>query len=466
MMRADRFIFLGMLAVLPACGHDDPTQPVVIPPPQEAKGAAISIDPSKNFQTIVGWEATAEAGEIECSNWGSYKSGVLDRIVNEVGINRLRLEIRSGSEGDKDWFALWQAGSISRDEWRAHRYAPVNDNSDPSVIAPGGFHFTNMDRVIEEVVNPVRQRLAARGEALYVNLNYVDFANTAFEHKTNPAEYAEFLLATFQHIRSSYGWTPDAIEIILEPDNTNWTGADIGRAIVATGDRLKAAGFSPDFIAPSTTNMTTSLAYVEQLIAVPRVREYITDIAYHRYSGVSLSSLQNIAQRAASLGLRTAMLEHIGSGYQDLHADLGVGRNSSWQQYVVAGCGGDGSQGGAHIAVTGSGANVEYVMGTRTRLLRQYFLFVRAGAVRIGATSAAATFEPLAFRNTDGGYVVVVKADGAGEFHVKGLPSGTYGVKYATASEWDIDAPDAILGDGYVLNASIPAAGVLTIYRR
>lgn len=465
-MRFERPILMLLLAAAAACGHDSPVQPVVVPPPSEPKGTPITIDPSASFQTVLGWEATAEAGQFECPAWSSYKEGVLDRIVNEVGINRLRLEIRSGSEGNTDWFALKQSGQATNDEWRAHRYAPVNDNADPSVVAPGGFQFTEMDGVIDEVVNPVRQRLAARGEALYVNLNYVDFASTAFEHKSNPAEYAEFMLATFQHIRSRYGWTPDAIEIILEPDNTSWTGTDIARSIVATGDRLKAAGFSPDFIAPSTTNMATSLAYLEQVLAVPRVREYLTDIAYHRYSGVSMSALQNIAERATSLGMRTAMLEHIGSGYEDLHADLTVGRNSAWQQYVVAGCQGDGSQGTAHLTVSGSGSSVTYTMGTRTRLLRQYFLFVRAGAVRIGATSGAPAFEPLAFRNVDGAYVVVVKANAAGAFHVKGLPAGSYGVKYATASAWNVDAPDAILGDGYVLNASIPAAGVLTIYRR
>lgn len=47
---------------------------------------------------------------------------------------------------------------------------------------------------VEKFVNPLRARLAARGESLYVNLNYVSFYNQGtsgqpFLH-SNAAEYA------------------------------------------------------------------------------------------------------------------------------------------------------------------------------------------------------------------------------------------------------------------------------------
>lgn len=51
-----------------------------------------------------------------------------------------------------------------------------------------------------------------------MNLNYVDFGNSAFEHRDTPAEYGEIILVTFPRVRQKYGWVPNAVEISLEPD--------------------------------------------------------------------------------------------------------------------------------------------------------------------------------------------------------------------------------------------------------
>jgi hypothetical protein len=183
----------------------------------------------------MGWEATAQAGQEECDpvTYANYRDPLYDRVVTELGINRLRLPLKSGSENPTDHFADLLAGRITRSEWRTVRY---------------GFHFTELDHFIDNVVTPIRNRLLARGEQLYVNLNYTDFspqgAGTLL-HKEAPAEYAEFLLTAFQHIESRYGWTPDAVEIVLEPDNAVWSGTQIGTALVAAGDRLAAAGYRP-----------------------------------------------------------------------------------------------------------------------------------------------------------------------------------------------------------------------------
>jgi hypothetical protein len=47
---------------------------------------------------------------------------------------------------------------------------------------------------------------------------------------------------------------------------------------------------------------------------------------------------------------------------------------------------------------------------------------------------------------------------------VAGLPAGRYGIKYTTGSQYDVDLADVMLGSGGVLNASIPASGVVTMY--
>jgi glucosylceramidase len=52
----------------------------------------------------------------------------------------------------------------------------------------------------------------------------------------------------------------------------------------------------------------------------------------------------------------------------------------------------------------------------KTKFLRQYYKYVRPGAQRIDATSSDTTLDPLAFINTDGRYVTVMKAGSAGTF--------------------------------------------------
>jgi hypothetical protein len=143
-------------------------------------------------------------------------------------------------------------------------------------------------------------------------------------------------------------------------------------------------------------------------VAVPRVLEYLTDVAYHRYAGVSSETVAAIAARANQLGLRTAMLEHIESDYHDLHEDLRLGQNSAWQQFTLAYCAPD--NGAQYYFFDEAVASSTVTMGSRTRYFRQYFPFIRLNARRIGAVSGDNRLEPLAFRNADGKVAVVVKA--------------------------------------------------------
>jgi hypothetical protein len=435
----------------------------VIPPAPQ--GQVVEVYPELKYQEMTGWEGVAQMGEVECNRqaFKNYRVPLTDRIVNELGINRVRLPIQSGAENPTDWYAQYIAGNLQA--WRSNRYQIVNDNGDPRSANPQGFHFTGLDYLVDSVVNPMRARLAARGERLYVNLDYTDFGASTFEHSTDAEEYAELMLEAFRHLQSRNGWVPDAIEIILEPDNTqNWTGSRIGAVIKATGDRLKAAGFSPDFIAPSTSSMSSAVTYFDQLINVPGVRSYLTDLSYHRYGGVSAAALAEIRARAAQYGIRTAMLEHIGSGVEDLHEDLTKGGVSAWEQFTLAYCASD--DGSAYYLVNQSNPAAPVVnMGNLTRYLRQYFSFVRLGAIRIGAASGDSRFLPVAFQNPNGKLVVVIQTTGAASFTVRRLPAGAWGATWTTASQTFTSGPDIqMLPAGTTVN--IPAAGVITLVQR
>jgi uncharacterized protein YjdB len=172
-------------------------------------GNTILVAPSQTFQTITGWEGTNSIGEVECNQvaYQNYKAPVIDRLVNELGINRVRLEVRSGYENTVDYFPQYRSGQITYAQWKATWYAAVNDNADPNVIDPARFQWGWFDYVVDEVVLPLRAKLQARGEKLYVNLNYVDFRAGLVKNwiiEKHPAEYAEFLVATFQHMARTW----------------------------------------------------------------------------------------------------------------------------------------------------------------------------------------------------------------------------------------------------------------------
>lgn len=430
--------------------------------------ATITVEPAMTYQTISGWEAVAFALEPGNAAFANFKGTLFDQVANDLGINRVRLEIRSGVENAADNWSDYQDGIIPYQAWRSRRYATINDNDDPQIIDWSGFHFSEMDDAIERILNPLRAVLAARGDKLIVNVNYVAFTGQitdgAYLHD-DPAEYAEFVLATYLHLQGKYGWVPDLWEVILEPDNVSqWSGQLIGRAIVAAAARLEAAGFEPAFVAPSNTNMGNAVAYFDQMAAVRGALRHLRELSYHRYGGVSLQNLQAISARAAAHGLDTAMLEWWSgaNGYATLHEDLKVGNNSAWQQGVLAGA--LGAQMACYQIDDSVPTAPRVIPGDKTKFLRQYFRFIRPGAIRIEAGSQLSSFDPVAFVNIDGRFVVVVKCSGGGAFTLGGLPAGTYGISYTTAAEFDMNLPDQEIYAGQAIAGHIPQAGVLTVY--
>ncbi|MGE0104495.1 MAG: hypothetical protein AB7H86_20205 [Blastocatellales bacterium] len=431
--------------------------------------SVITIDPATTYQMINGWEATSQAGQDELKAvFPFYQSDLYDKAVNDLGINRLRLEIRSGAENPVDYFQRWQSGQISEEQYKPRRYEIINDNNDPNILDPNGIHFTEMDSAIDKVVVPIRQLVAARGEKLYVNLNYVDFGQSAFEHRDNPEEYAEFMQAVFQHIKGKYGWVPDGIEIVLENDNARWNGTQIGQVIVATGNRLRAAGFNPEFIGPSSTDIRNAITSFDEMVKVPGISDYLSEFSYHRYGGVNDDNIKAIGFRTIQNNVTSAHLELIGATYFDLFSDLSLGRNSSWAQFTIAWVSSQSGDDGAHYFIVNDSnpSTPVVVYGQRTKFLRQVFKFVRKGAIRIGATADNNSYQPLAFINADCSQVVAVKADTAGSFTINGLPAGTYGIKYSTGAEFDVNLPDTTITAGQPLTTAIPGSGVITVYGR
>jgi O-glycosyl hydrolase len=439
-------------------------------------GNVVDVAPSTTYQTMTGWQALTQNGWEECDQtaFPIYRNQLHDRAANELGINRMTIMVRSGAEITRDWFGDYKRGVIDYATYRASWFVPVNDNADPLAADANRFFWGYVDGQVDNSIQPMRQRLAARGEKLYIVLQYVDFVQgqtKPFQPMKVPEEYAELVTETFKHLRQKYNIVPDAFELVLEPEHTPYYAPDLGRAMVAAVNRLKASGFTPAIIAPSTTSMANASTWYDEMIQVPGARGLITELAYHRYVAVSLSALQAIGQRTQRDGIKSSMLEHIGSGIDALYDDLTIGMASAWQQFALAYCGqkDNPANGGVYYQINQTDpSNPRINITDHSRLLRQVFNFVRFGAVRIGAsTGNTAVLRPLAFRNVNGKYVVVVRTTGGAALTVRGLPAGMYGINYGTSSgAWNVDQADVSVPSGGTVQASIPSSGVVTIYGR
>jgi hypothetical protein len=437
--------------------------------------AAIDVFPQKTYQPMTGWEGSTQLGQLDCAPeaYARYKPELVDRLVNELGINRVRLHVRSGMEHRTDYFTPFRRGAVLR-EVAGNLMVAENDNDDPFVADSTGFQWGWFDHEVEQVVLPMREALRRRGEALYLNLSYVDFyldaPAKAFAQMQVPDEYAELIVETFRHMQAKYGFVPDGLEVVLEPENSPYRPAAIGASIIAVRERLARAGFRPDIIGPTYTRTANAIEWHDAMLQSVPGHRLVDVIGYHRYGGLSRPVLRGIAIRGRRDGAQTAMLEYIDGGFDALYDDLTIGRVSAWQQFALAYCGrrDNPGNGGVYYQVNQADPlNPRINITDRARLLRQVFHYVRAGATRLGVASGDDDVRPLAFRNANGGQVTVIWTKGPAPLTVRGLAAGTYGVNFSTPTgRYNVELPDIDVPAGDALEVRMPEAGVITIFAR
>jgi hypothetical protein len=394
----------------------------------------VRVHPEQTFQTMRAWEATAWAGNLDRTT-PRVRGEVLDSAA-ALGITRLRVEVRAGSEQPVDHWTRWRTGEIDYDGWRCVRYATVNDNDDPTVIDWDGFTFSELDNVVETIVLPYDERLGRRGEKVQLNLTYVAFTGQncggEYVHVDDLAEYAEFVLATQTHLRDKYGLVADSWEMVLEPDNTDvWTPAKLAEAVEIVGPMLEAHGFNARIIAPSTMSMEGGILWVEAILDRPGAARYLWEVSYHRYDRATPHAAEQYGVLASEVA-PTGMLEKIAADHEALYTDLAVARVSSWQQYALGDFGGD--EGGTYFLIE-EPKEGEFVVrpGARTAFLRPFIRNVRPGATRIGAEVTNANHRAVAFTNQDGRRVLGIWHERSGKVLVDGLEQGEYRVIRVTA---------------------------------
>ncbi|MEZ5922143.1 MAG: GMC oxidoreductase [Parvularculaceae bacterium] len=427
----------------------------------EGETATITLKPGAEYQTMRGWEATTDIAEGKQRKiFFGAKDAILDSVVNDVGINRVRLEIKSGSENTTRVWRRYMAGELDVKAWRALRYATVNDNDDPNVINWAGYDFAQIDEAIDDDVLPIRERLAARGEKLFVNLCYVAFTKQitdgAYIHD-DPEEYAEFVLATYLHLQKKYGLVPDTWEVILEPDLVpQWTPRKIGESIVAAARRLKENGFTPRFVIPSVTDTANVTRFLEGIAKVKGAMQYVAEISYHRYRNATRNNVETVAVRGAQYKKPTSMLElWFGRANSEvLFEDLTVGNASAFQGRTVL---------GNYDLSFSSDGKPQFALRKEVVENSQVYRFVRMGAVRLGAESTRPlNARPVAFRNPNGGVVVAVLVARPSSLVLKDLPAGRYSLSYAHGGQRVVEPNPLVVTAGGDVRFEMPVSGVVT----
>lgn len=458
---------------------DDPAFPAV--PDRPLLGSLITVNGSVTHQTLTGWETTPRMWEQDKDNnvynpeWLSFRNEIIQALV-DGGINRVRLEASSGIESDEDVWAKFTSGVYTYTDLKNRRYRTINDNADPNVLNAAGFHWSFIDYQMDNVVMPMKAKLAAMGLSLYINLNVVDYNPPAgqpagdLDFAANAAEYAEFVAAVIDHLQSAYGVKPDGLEIILEPDfNSSWSssaGTNIGQAAAAVAARLGSN--TPELILPTTSHANIAEAWFNAAMAVPGASAYASMMSWHNYDFPNTALRNSLRNAAAAAGVKTAMLEHGGADVNEFYEDLTQANVSSWQQWSAA-------YTNADPGAFTSGWNylvVDTVAGTafpaqQFRKISQIWRHAPLGAVRIDSPSSNQTaHKAAAFIRPDGGYTACVIASAAGDFTIDGLPAGIYGVEYTTDAELRAAAADIPVGAQGRVNFTMPAAGVAAIYAK
>lgn len=457
-------------------------------------GETVTIDPAVKYNTNDGWETTTVWADIDPNGYymdtlESFRDELADIAVNELGLNRVRLELRSGSENSVDNFSLYLSREITYNTSKERWYHKENDNGRAKVADPDGFHFSELDYQMENVILPMKRKLEERGEEIYINLQLVDLNDAEQDrdgdgkhpksdvfYDDRPSEYAELIHEAFKHLDAKYGFIPDSLEVILEPDNGSsfwsaWdgaTGVDIADCMVAAVDRLEADGYVlKDVIAPSVVYAGNADKYFDEMITVRNALEKITTISYHTYDRkLDISERADILDRAKQHGLKTAMLEYTeGDGKHWFFEALNT-HISSYQRWGYAAV-----HPSTYIETdfTVPDAPV-FGLHDLSKGLVHVFPYIRPGAVQIAASGNS-----VAYINPNGGYTVIISNDQGdyGSFAVNGLPAGTYEVvSYGRDSRnmdsYGVTYPDIKISAGETL--TLPSVktsrGLITIFSK
>jgi O-glycosyl hydrolase len=382
--------------------------------PNTGSATAINITPGTKHQTIDGFGAFTAGNEGD-GGFGDKYQRVLATAVNNLGVSLVRSELPPDFE-------------------------IVNDNDDPNVINPAGYNVNALPvkKFIEQYNLGVRKFITTLWTPpAYMKRNLSNSAIQNFFEDNRldsnfTAEFAEYIVAYIKIMKQETGIDIFAISLqnelqFNEPYNSaKYTPEEYVNIVKAVGRRFKKEGIKTLLFGPENLPAQADYSsYVDAIFNDAEAKNYFNIYAIHNYDatgtaqgsassgdwGNILTSARRFPAIAGALpaghtgnggsGIRTAQTET--SGYfQDwdnalrlaatIHRALVFGNISMWVYWSVE-----------------SGENSEYGLlnGEKTGnsplmyASKQYYKFVRPGAVRVDASTSDANILVSAFQNAD-----------------------------------------------------------------
>ncbi len=403
----------------------------------------VTLNPSIQYQTILGWGASASSPPWTCQ---LLREAVIHEAVNELGLTRLRLELPSGNRSDT---RAWEQ---------------QNDDWDPLNINWPAFNTADADKRITEMVIPFKRAVEANGEPfnIYVSPSFFNGGSSGAAPAwllNNPGEYAEFALAYLLNLRDVHGIEADFYCILNEAGNNNPFNASVVAEMIKTlGPRLQAAGFSTKMQFPECVNAQVAWNnYIQNVKGDDEMWSRVGCLSYHLY-GTNDPYRSHIGNLGVSMHLPTAQTEFMDLTMNHLYDDLTLGAVSYWEIYGLGQC------------LQWNTSNTSFSRIRQYWNFRQVMHFVRPGAVRIEAVSNDSNLRALAFSHNGAMTVVLINGSGSRAANILNLPVGTYGVCQSVGGgdyqELGLQAVAASRGVATTgtLPVTVPSNAVMTIY--
>jgi len=418
----------------------------------QANAVTVTIDGAVKHQTMDGFGGA--------ESWRKPPASMYTRIFDDLGVSILRFQMFAYTESTPD-----QPGDRAAD----------NDNDDPFSI-----DWNGVDTNIIGWCASLLQAAQSRGvkiigttwspPAWMKNNNLVESSSTFKSGYED--ELVEFIQIWVEGMERYHGVHVDSVTIQNEPDNLppwpgcKYTPAQLRDIIKLLGARFAAEGITTEIHAPDMTSLNNfNNSYADTICQDPVAKGYVDQLATHPY----WSSFGNpdshingwIAAHnlASGYGKPLWQTEYTGRGVgtfpsdafllvQHVHNALVYGHVSAWLCYELY------KDGGGSDGVIGDSGPYP-----RFYALKQYYRYVRPGAVRVKAESSNKDILATSFiHEQDNTFTIVVinrdSSDQAVDFDMNNLQAlSTLDVIRTSATEKSVN-----LGQLSVVNNAFTCA--------
>ena len=279
---------------------------------------------------------------------------------------------------------------------------PVNDNADPLVTDAAKFDFAwkNGDDQLALVPG-----LMLRGARTYF---VTTPALESWMTESNPAEYAEWLLAVLRHWRDN-GYELPYVSLKNEPGSSAsggvWSATFLRDVTKLLGARIKAEGMKTKIVLPDDVSPSEAYARLQVILADADARQYVGAVAYHLGTRGGELQVKQLADQYGIpvwvTGFDTPDWLEMATTMRDLIADDGASAvDYTWGFY------GDQEPSQLIRLVQSNGAYDRFEIRKQYYVMGQYSRFIPAGAVRIKATTNDPNLVASAY--VDGAKLIVV----------------------------------------------------------